>query len=166
MAFGLSLCRPFSALLDLDVLWDVPNRVVRMVDIALWDLIEALTVAIMNGLLAFVLLSVLDQHSLSWITGVNTVTINRRSTVLLETGAPYDDDKYRKYQIKFCHRLFFGIVAGLISFVVSFISLILGIGFYTASISASLVSSVLVVLGLRFSGTSSQSHIVFPSRIS
>jgi len=123
------------------------------VDIAIWDLIEALTVAILNGLLAFVLLSVLDQNALSWITGVNTVTINRRSTALLESGATYDDQKYRKYQIKFCHRLFFGIVAGLISFVVSFISLILGIGFYTSSISASIVSSLLVLLGLRFSGT-------------
>lgn len=124
-----------------------------IIDIALWDLIEALTVAVFNGLLSFLFLSFLDQNSLSWLTGINTTAINRRSTAFLESGNANNDDKYRSYQIKFCHRLFFSLISGIVSFVVSFIALILGIGFYTSTISASLLSTLVVLLALRFSGT-------------
>jgi hypothetical protein len=120
-------------------------------DIALWDLIEALTVAIINGLVSFLVLSMLDQTSLSFLTGINTTALSTRSTAFLESGSRNDDNKYRQYQIKFCHRLFFGAIAGLISFVVSFLSLILGIGFYTSTFMATLVSTLIVICGLRFS---------------
>lgn len=124
-------------------------------DIALWDLIEALGVAGFNGLLCFLILGMLDQRTLGWLTGINPQAINRRTTTMLESGNARDDSKYRIFQIKFCHRLFFGAIAGLVSFLISFLSLMLGITFYPASIMASSISGLIVIVGVRFSGTSS-----------
>lgn len=128
------------------------------IDIAIWDLIEALTVAILNGLISFVALSLLGQTALSYLTGVDTVAIHPRNASFLEAGSSIHDSKYRHYTIKFCHRLFFGVLAGMISFVVSFLSLILGLSFYPSSCLASVISSLVVLASLRFSGMCPQSR--------
>lgn len=123
-------------------------------DIALWDLIEALCVAIFNGLLCVLVLGMLDQRTLGWLTGVHPSSLPRRTTTaMLEAGDAKNDNKYRIFQIKFWHRIFFGVMAGLVSFVVSFLSLMLGITFYPASIMAAVSSGLIVTLGVRFSGT-------------
>lgn len=100
----------------------------------------------------------MGQTALSYLTGINPVALNARKTAFLESGTSFDDSKYRLYTIKFCHRIFFGVLSGMISFVVSFISLMLGLSFYPSSLLASTISSLLVLAAVRFSGTYPENH--------